>query len=260
MLARLELIGAALTVLLSMQAAAAAPAEGRARQSRLADKSGGSAPAKSSAKPRASRTRTPPKPLPPAIELEHLTTHATYKLRPDSPRGGFSPAKLRALAQLLRCHHTGKRHLISERLIEILYATSRHYHNAKLLIVAGYRAPKIARQKGNPKSPHKRGVACDFQVAGVSNEAVRDYLQKAYPKIGLGYYPRAGFVHVDVGRTRGAYWIDYSSPGQPARYGAGEVKDEAATDADAPGVAIAQRPAAAVTVADGEVPETDTTR
>lgn len=154
----------------------------------------------------------------PTIELEHLTTHATYKLRPDSPRGGFSAAKLRALAQLLRCHHTGKRHAISERLIQILYATARHYHNAKLRIIAGYRAPQIARQKGNPRSPHKRGVACDFQVAGVTNEEVRDYLRQTYSKIGLGYYPHAGFVHVDVGRTRAAYWIDYSRPGERARY------------------------------------------
>lgn len=167
------------------------------------------------------RHTAPPllKAAPPTIELEHLTTHATYRLRADSPRGGFSAAKLRALAQLLRCHHTGKRHSISERLIQILYATARHYHNAKLRIVAGYRAPAIARQKGNPRSPHKRGVACDFQVAGVSNEEVRDYLRTTYPKIGLGYYPHAGFIHVDVGRTRAAYWIDYSRPGERARYG-----------------------------------------
>ena len=172
----------------------------------------------------AGRSKSAPRPQPPqpAIELEHLTTHATYRLRADSPRGGFSAAKLRALSQLLRCHHTGKRHAMSERLIQILYATSRHYHNAKLLIVAGYRAPKIARQKGNPKSPHKRGVACDFQVAGVKNEEVRDYLRSTYPTIGLGYYPRAGFVHVDVGRKIGAYWIDYSAPGERARYGRSE--------------------------------------
>lgn len=169
----------------------------------------------------AERSKSAPRPQPPqpAVELEHLTTHATYRLRADSPQGGFSAAKLRALSQLLRCHHTGKRHAMSERLIQILYATSRHYHNAKLFIVAGYRAPKIARQKGNPKSPHKRGVACDFQVAGVKNEEVRDYLRSTYPKIGLGYYPRSGFVHVDVGRKIGAYWIDYSAPGERARYG-----------------------------------------
>lgn len=176
------------------------------------------------------KSKSAPRPQPPqpAVELVHLTTHATYRLRADSAQGGFSAAKLRALSQLLRCHHTGKRHAINERLIQILYSTSRHYNNAKLLIVAGYRAPKIARQKGNPKSPHKRGVACDFQVAGIKNEDVRDYLRSTYPKIGLGYYPRAGFVHVDVGRKTGAYWIDYSAPGERARYGRSDPAEPAA--------------------------------
>ena len=166
------------------------------------------------------RHTAPPllKAAPPTIELEHLTTHATYRLRADSPRGGFSAAKLRALAQLLRCHHTGKRHSISERLIQILYATARHYHNAKLRIVAGYRAPAIARQKGNPRSPHKRGVACDFRIDKVAVTELRDYLRRTYHGIGVGYYPISNFVHLDVGRQQDAFWIDYSGPGQRAQY------------------------------------------
>lgn len=155
----------------------------------------------------------------PAIEMEHLTTHASYRLKPDRPDGSFSRRQMQVLAQLLRCHHTGKRHTINQRLIEVLYETARHYQNAKLFIVAGYRAPKIAKQKGNPRSAHKRGVACDFQLAGVPPETIRDYLREAYHNIGVGYYPNAGFVHVDVGRKRPAYWIDYSHPGERARYG-----------------------------------------
>ena len=272
----LQLAGLVLTVLLSTPAAAAA-GHVASPKSQRSSKDAAAEPAKSHsskasvasapAKSRARRSRPPAAPQP-AIELEHLTTHATYKLRADSPGGGFSNAKLRALAQLLRCHHTGKRHSISERLIEILYATSRHYHNAKLLIVAGYRAPKIARQKGNSKSAHKRGDACDFQVAGVSNEEVRDYLQKTYHKIGLGYYPRAGFVHVDVGRQRDAYWIDYSSPGQPARYGQNGDSDEPgvavtrsapapAENPAEPGVAVAQSHPAAAPDPAGTAAETD---
>jgi uncharacterized protein YcbK (DUF882 family) len=194
--------------------------------------------------------RRPAAPALPTIELEHQTTHATYKLRADSPRGGFSGPKLRALAQLLRCHHTGKKHSISQRLIEILYATARHYHNAKLMIVAGYRAPQIARQKGNPRSAHKRGVACDFQVAGVSNEAVRDYLRQTYHKIGLGYYPKAGFVHVDVGRTKDAYWVDYSGPGQKARYGKADAPPAAEPEELAVAHAASETPARSGSAAD----------
>ena len=31
--------------------------------------------------------------------------------------------------------------------------------------------------------------------------------------------PNSGFIHVDVGRQKDAFWIDYSGPGEKARYG-----------------------------------------
>ncbi len=168
---------------------------------------------------RAAKSRKAKKPVPPPIiTLEHLSTHHSLELQP-SPGGSFSRRKMQEVSSFLRCHHTGKRHSMNERLVDILYKTARHYHNAKLFIVAGYRAPKIAKQKGNPRSPHKRGVAADFQVAGASIESVRDYLRSTYHHIGVGFYPNSGFIHVDVGRQKDAFWIDYSGPGEKARYG-----------------------------------------
>ena len=41
------------------------------------------------------------------------------------PAASAPAAKLRALSQLLRCHHTGKRHAMSERLIQILSSCHR---------------------------------------------------------------------------------------------------------------------------------------
>ena len=166
--------------------------------------------------PAVATSKKKPAPLP-AIELEHLTTHHHLSLQP-APGGGFSKRKMQEVSSFLRCHHTGRRHAMNERLVSILYQVSRHYKNAKLFIVAGYRAPKIAKQKGNPRSPHKRGVATDFQVEGVSIESVRDYLRGNFHNIGVGYYPNSGFVHVDVGRQKDAFWIDYSGPGEKARY------------------------------------------
>lgn len=165
------------------------------------------------------------KPQPP-VEMSHLTTHATYTLRPDGPSGVFSGRVMQSIASILKCHHTGKRHAISRRLVQVLYATARHFHSGKLQIIAGYRAPRIAREKGNPRSPHKRGVACDFRLEGVSNETLRDYLREKYSDIGVGYYPNSGFIHVDVERKRPAYWIDYSAPGQKARYARTETVAE----------------------------------
>jgi uncharacterized protein YcbK (DUF882 family) len=175
------------------------------------------------------RLQAPPKTtIPkPAVELSHLTTHATYTLRPDGPNGVFSARVMQSIASILKCHHTGRRHAISRRLVEVLYATARHFHSGKLHIVAGYRAPRIAREKGNPKSPHKRGVACDFRLEGTRIETLRDYLREKFRDIGVGYYPNSGFIHVDVERKKPAYWIDYSGPGQRARY-APETTDETA--------------------------------
>src|SRR5690242_7808015 len=71
--------------------------------------------------------------LPPApsVELAHLTTHDTYTLRPDPRSGRFSGRVMKSIGRLLACHHTGKRHVISRRLVDVLYATARHFHSAK---------------------------------------------------------------------------------------------------------------------------------
>ena len=63
-----------------------------------------------------------------------------------------------------------------------------------------------------------RGATRSAELPGNDRieDEVRDYLRTTYPKIGLGYYPHAGFIHVDVGRTRAAYWVDYSRPGERA--------------------------------------------
>lgn len=152
----------------------------------------------------------------PAAELVALNSHERFELKPG-PGGTFGRQTMKALARFLRCHHTQKIHAMSERLARLLYTTANHFGFARLEVVAGYRAPRIAKEKGNPKSPHKRGAACDFKVAGVANETVRDYV-RTLPRVGVGYYPNSGFVHLDVRDTQSAFWVDYSSPGERARY------------------------------------------
>lgn len=109
---------------------------------------------------------------------------------------------------------------MSERLARVIYQVSKHFDWKRVVVVAGYRAPRVARRKGNPKSPHKKGVACDFRIEGVSNEELRDF-ERTLPHVGVGYYPNSEFVHLDVDPSRSkhsAFWIDYSGPGQRARY------------------------------------------
>jgi uncharacterized protein YcbK (DUF882 family) len=166
------------------------------------------------AKPR--KLKAPP---PPAAELYAINTHETFMLRPDA-HGRIGKAQLRGWNRFLRCHHTGRVHFMSTRLAQLIYQVDQHFEFKKIVVVAGYRAPRVAREKGNPKSPHKKGVACDFRVEGIANTELRDF-ERTLPRVGVGYYPNSDFVHLDVDPSRlkhNAFWIDYSGPGERARY------------------------------------------
>ena len=186
--------------------------------------------------PAKSRETSIEKKRPPAVELLELNTHEKFILRPDA-KGRFGPKQLRGWNRFLRCHYTGRVHHMAPRLASLLYETAKHFDFKELFVVAGYRAPKIARKKGNPKSPHKKGLACDFRVDGVPNTELRDFLRGAFKRVGVGYYPNSNFVHLDVRQKVSAFWIDYSGPGERARYSKSPEQDlmeEKAEAAEAP--------------------------
>jgi len=163
-----------------------------------------------------------------AITLTTLNTHETYLLRP-ALNGRFGGLQLRGWNRFLRCHHTQRVHNVSPLLAGFLYRIATHFDGHRVLIVAGYRAPRIAREKGNPKSPHPKGLACDFRVEGIATTTLRDYVRTTFHKVGVGYYPNSDFVHLDVGRKVDAFWIDYSGPGERADYSAdpkGDLQSE----------------------------------
>jgi uncharacterized protein YcbK (DUF882 family) len=188
------------------------------------------------AAPASAKVRREPKPKPPAAELFALNTRETFLLRPDA-KGRFGKAQLRGWNRFLRCHHTGRTHLMSARLASLIYDIDKHFEFKKVLVVAGYRAPRVAKEKGNPKSPHKKGLACDFRIDGISNTELRDY-ERTLPRVGVGYYPNSDFVHLDVRDKHSAFWIDYSGPGERAKYSRSpeqdlaDERDALATDDD----------------------------
>jgi len=124
--------------------------------------------------------------------------------------------------RFLRCHYTNVQHAMNPRLTTLLYQTGRHWPGHRLEVVSGYRHPNVAK---NPRSPHMKGLACDFRVVGVSNTQLRDYLRQTFTKVGVGYYPNSSFVHLDVRKDRSAFWIDYSGPGERALYSKAPTED-----------------------------------
>ena len=193
---------------------------------------------------------------PPPVEMVALNTHESFILQPDSA-GHFGKQPLHGWNHFLRCHHTGRTHAMAIRLAPLIYETAKHFSFGKLLVVAGYRAPRIAREKGNPKSPHKKGLACDFRVEGVANTELRDYLRGAFARVGVGYYPNSDFIHLDVRPKQSAFWIDYSGPGERARYSKApedDLRAEKSDDEEVP-TETAQAPETAPENTEGSQPQ-----
>jgi uncharacterized protein YcbK (DUF882 family) len=99
---------------------------------------------------------------------------------------------------------------IDPRLLDVLYAL--HYKldtTAPFDLISGYRSPKTnAMLHAHSEavatySLHMYGMAADIRVPG-RNLANVHRAAVALRRGGVGYYPRANFVHVDVGRVR--YW------------------------------------------------------
>ena len=122
----------------------------------------------------------------------------------------------RRVRELMRASRTRHRMgpLPPNRLIEILARISDHFGGREITIVSGYRG---AGGNTRATSRHTNGHALDIRVRGVPNTALRDYIRQTFNHVGVGFYPRSHFVHLDV-RERDAYWVDWSGPGQAPRY------------------------------------------
>jgi uncharacterized protein YcbK (DUF882 family) len=159
--------------------------------------------------------KKPKAPKNPPVVLYTVNHKETFALRLRDAQGKPIKGNQKRFDRLLRCHHTETKHAMNPRLMRVLYQTGRHWPGRRVEIVSGYRHPTVAK---NPRSPHMKGLACDFRVDGVKAADLRDYLRKNFEKVGVGYYPNSTFVHVDVRKDRSAFWIDYSGPGERAVY------------------------------------------
>jgi uncharacterized protein YcbK (DUF882 family) len=160
-------------------------------------------------------TRTSRAPKNPAVTLYDVNHRQTMALRLRDAQGRPVKGLQKRFDTFLRCHYTNQKHAMSPRLMRLMYQAGRHWPGHRLEVVSGYRHPDVAK---NPHSPHMKGLACDFRVAGVKNTELRDYLRRSFDKVGVGYYPNSSFVHLDVRKDRSAFWIDYSGPGDRAMY------------------------------------------
>lgn len=103
--------------------------------------------------------------------------------------------------------------VLHPRVIQLMQGLFDRFPGRTAEIVSGYRP-------GEGRSRHAHARALDLRLRGVRHEDVRDYA-RTLPDAGVGYYPNSVFVHLDTrdAQEGGAYWTDFSGPGEAPRYG-----------------------------------------
>jgi uncharacterized protein YcbK (DUF882 family) len=166
------------------------------------------------------------------VTLERPASQETLRVRLFDKNGKVDPKGRARLAQFLRDRETDSQRKPHPRLMRVLAYLAEHFNGRTIVVVSAYREPGTA---GPNSSRHATGEAIDIRVEGVPNEQLRDYCLTLH-RVGVGYYPRSSFVHVDV-RDREVYWVDWSRPGEPPLYlppGETPEKSDSETTAAAP--------------------------
>lgn len=129
-------------------------------------------------------------------------------------KGRVRKAARDQLSRFLRDRQTNKQRRPHPRLVRVLARVSNHFRGRRIVVISGYRSS--TRNNTKDTSRHAHAAAVDIRVEGVPNEELRDYC-RGFSNLGVGYYPRSTFVHIDV-RDKDAYWVDWSRPGEPPSY------------------------------------------
>ena len=147
------------------------------------------------------------------VTLERPASKETLRVRLFGKAGKPDPKARARLARFLRDRDSDELRRPHTRLLRVFEYLADHFNGRTIVIVSAYRSEK----NGNSgSSRHATGEAIDIRVEGVPNEVLRDYCL-TLSKVGVGYYPRSSFVHVDV-RSKPVYWVDWSRPGEPPLY------------------------------------------
>jgi uncharacterized protein YcbK (DUF882 family) len=127
--------------------------------------------------------------------------------------GVLDPAALDQLNHLWRCKRTDTEKPIDPHLFEVLAQVYDHFGGKTIELVSGF------RNQQHQTSFHFHGSASDIHIPGVSDKVLQKYLESIDTGgMGIGIYPRGGFVHVDVRPEPSYRWVDYSPPGSGEGY------------------------------------------
>ncbi|HZS36982.1 MAG TPA: DUF882 domain-containing protein [Polyangia bacterium] len=148
---------------------------------------------------------------PPAITFYFQNRHEETSLALLDEHDAVKPDALKELSHFVRCWRTQREKPMHPRLVEIVAALSRHFGDARIEVVSGYRA----RPYGAPHSKHFLGRAMDIHLNGIPAKVAARWVWANFRKVGVGFYPKQDFMHVDV-RDQDVRWVDTSRHGESA--------------------------------------------
>jgi uncharacterized protein YcbK (DUF882 family) len=126
--------------------------------------------------------------------------------------GSYSVEAAKKIAHVFRCRRTGEEHEIDPRLLTILSQVNDHFGGRPIELLSGYRFQR------KTTSNHFHGTAADIRIAGVRARDLRVFVHTLDAGgMGVGFYPRVGFIHVDVRPAPSFRWIDNSRTNPDAR-------------------------------------------
>lgn len=150
----------------------------------------------------------------PEGRLSLYNTHSRERVTVDyrDKSGNCSSEAIKTLNRILRCHYTGDVASMDIKVIECLNVIDKKLGGGnEFHIISGYRSPEyngLLSREGHrvaKQSLHLKGKAIDISMPGVGLDQLRR-TALSLKSGGVGYYPGAGFVHIDSGafRTWGA--------------------------------------------------------
>jgi len=122
--------------------------------------------------------------------------------------GSFNEEALKALSHVMRCKRTDTEKPMEPHLFEILSAIQDHFGGRRVEVISGF------RNQRKVTSMHFHATAADIRVDGVHEKKIREFASSLDSGgMGVGIYPNAHFVHVDVRPWPSYRWTDYSRSG-----------------------------------------------
>jgi uncharacterized protein YcbK (DUF882 family) len=142
-----------------------------------------------------------------SLSFFHTRTQQELTLTYASGKA-YDRKALTQINQFLRDYQTGQVHVIDPKLLDILWAVQGEMGRKGVYeVISGYRSPRT--NKGLMRSScgvashslHMKGQAIDIQFSGANIDQIHQCAM-AMQSGGVGYYPKAGFVHLDSGEYR----------------------------------------------------------